>query len=222
MLTIPRKLQIAGATSKEMVWVRSWNASSQNRGRGDNLTTALRTSQQMRQSRTVFRIFAVGFLTLAVAGVWMRRLHRGPPPGLLKDIRAGIGARTATDPDERLLKYLDGRYGPMTDSTNRQQAFVDFFDVDHIKALHFLVQHSPEGQRQANINAMARWLASYRTSLNSAERAALKVKFQGSNGPAMLRRATAQYNSQDVYYRGRTAPVISELLKTMNYLESAP
>ena len=32
----------------------------------------------------------------------------------------------------------------------------------------------------------------------------------------MLRQATAQYNSQDVQYRGQTAPVISQLLKTIN------
>ena len=172
--------------------------------------------------RKLFWVLFVGCLALAAGGVWSRLGHRGPPPGLLKDIRAGIGARTATDPDARLLKYLEGRFGPMSETTNRQQAFIEFFDVDHIKALHLLVQHSPEEQRQANIQAMARWLASYRTSMNSAERVALKARFQGSDGQAMLRRATAQYNSQDVYYRGSTAAVISELLKTMNYVERAP
>jgi hypothetical protein len=176
----------------------------------------------MGKGKLIFRILLAGCLALAAGGVWLRALHHGPPPGLLKDIRAGIGARTVANADERLLKYLEGRYGPMSESTNRQQAFIEFFDVDHIKALHFLVQHSPEELRQANIDAMARWLASYRSSMNSAERAALKNSLQGSNGPAMLRRATAQYNSQDVYYRGSTAAVISELLKTMNYVEKAP
>jgi hypothetical protein len=176
----------------------------------------------MGKDRLIFWIFLAGLAALIAGGLWTRVLHRGPPPGLLQDIRAAVGARTVADPDERLLRYLEGRYGPMTETTNRQRAFVEFFDVEHIQALHFMVQHSPGELRQANIDAMARWLASYRTSMNSAERAALKARFQGPDGRAMLRRATAQYNSQDVYYRGSTAAVISELLKTMNYVERAP
>ncbi len=178
---------------------------------------------EMRKGKVILWTGVAGCLALAVGGfVWSRVLHRGPPPGLLKDIRAGIGARTVADPDERVLKYLEGRYGPMSESTNRQQAFIDFFDVDHIKALHLMVQHSPEAQRQANIQAMARWLAPYRTAMTPAEQQALKVRFQGAKGQAMLRQATAQYNSQDVYYRGSTAAVISELLKTMHAVERAP
>lgn len=164
----------------------------------------------------------LGLAVLLAAGgyLWVRVLHRGPPPGVMKDIRAGLPARSIKDPDERLAKYLENRYGPMTDPANRQQVFVDFFDVDRIKALQFLVQHSPEESRQANIDAMARWVAGYRASLTPQEQAALRDRFLTPEGQAVLRRATAQYNSQDVRYRGSTAPVISQLLRTLSAAES--
>ncbi len=161
---------------------------------------------------------AVLALTLA-AFVWVRILHHGPPRGLIRDIRAGIAARHIQDPDKRLLKYLEVRYGPMSDPANRQRAFLDFFNVDHIKGLQLLVRYSPPTQRQANIEAMARWVAAYRTSLTPEERTALNARFQSAQGKAMLRRATGQYNSEDVQYRGATAPVISQLLRTIYEVE---
>jgi hypothetical protein len=93
---------------------------------------------------------------------------------------------------------------------------VDFFNIEHIKALQLMVRHSPEDQRRANILAMAKWVSSYRESLTAPELAALNARFQTPEGRAMLRQATAQYNSQDVQYRGQTAPVISQLLKTIS------
>jgi len=179
----------------------------------------------MKMSKVKFIGWSIvsGCLVLGVAGfVWVRWLHHGPPPGLMKDIRAGIAARNLKDPDQRLLKYLEVRYGPMSDPTNRQSAFVDFFNLEHIQTLQLLVQHSPESQRQQNIDAMARWVASYRASLSPQERAALSARFQTGQGQAMLRRATAQYNSQDVRYRGSTAPVISQLLRTLYEVQPAP
>jgi len=49
---------------------------------------------------------------------------------------------------------------------------------------------------------MAKWVAGYRESMTPQERAALNARFQTPEGKAMLRRAAAQYNSQDVRYRG--------------------
>jgi uncharacterized protein YgiM (DUF1202 family) len=63
---------------------------------------------------------------------------------------------------------------------------------------------------------MANWVRAYRESLTLPERAGLNARFQTPEGRAMLRQATAQYNSQDVQYRGQTAPVISQLLKTIS------
>lgn len=144
------------------------------------------------------------------------------PAGVMQDLRAGLAARHLEDPDARLRKYLDGRYGPMTDPANRERMFVDFFNPERIDALHWLVNHGPEQERQANVDAMARWLADYRASLTSAECARLNARFQTPEGRAVLARATARYNAQDVHYRGLTAPVISELLQTLNAAERTP
>ncbi len=138
---------------------------------------------------------------------------------MIKDVRAGLAARDLRDPDERIGKYLEERYGSMSLPENRQKAFVDFFEVEHIKVLQLLATHSPENHRQANIDAMARWVSGYRESLTAQERVSLNARFQTPEGKAMLRRATAQYNSQNVRYRGSTAPVISELLRTLNTIE---
>lgn len=168
-----------------------------------------------------WRILGVLLLVLVLVGVALGlAVRRRLPPGLGKDIRAGIAARHIKDPDERLKKYLEGRYGPLSDPANRQQVFLDFFNVEHIKALQLLVKHAPESQRQASIQAMARWIESYRNSLTAQERADLKTRLQGSEGQAMLKRATTQYNSQDVAYRGQTAPVISQLLQTIGSLQN--
>jgi hypothetical protein len=157
---------------------------------------------------------------MVLSAAFLSAIRRRIPPELAKDIRAGLAARGITNPDERLGKYLELRYGTLSDPANRQKAFVDFFDPDHIKALHLMVTHGPETQRQANIQATARWVENYRTSLTPQERAALKAQFQSPEGLATLRRATALYNSQDVQYRGQTAPVISELLKTIYGLQT--
>jgi hypothetical protein len=69
--------------------------------------------------------------------------------------------------------------------------------------------------RQANIDASAKWLVQYRESLTPAEREELGAELQSPDGRAMLRAATAEYNSQDVAYRGQTVPVISQLLTTI-------
>lgn len=167
-------------------------------------------------------VWLVGTAGLMLAGailLWLRVVYFGPPVGIMRDIRAGLAARPIKDPDQRLAKYLEGRYGNLADPTNRQAVFVDFFNPERIKALQALVKHAPEDQRQANIDAMARWLANYRASLTPDERAALNAQFQTPEGRQQLGRATAQYNSQDVHYRGATAPVISELLRTLNEAE---
>jgi hypothetical protein len=157
---------------------------------------------------------------LALAGfVWVRMFHDYPPAELAQDLRAGIAVREIKDPDERFQKYLEHRYGSMSEAANRQKAFLDFFHADHIRALQFMVKHSPAAQRQANIKASADWIAKYRATMTAQERAALNAQLQSATGKAMLKKATAQYNSQDVYYRGNTAPVISQLLTTLHEIQ---
>lgn len=174
--------------------------------------------------RKRFGLVGGGFGLLLVLALlaWLRVVYFGRPVGVMKDIRAGLAARQLKDPDQRLAKYLEGRYGDQNDPANRQQVFVDFFDPERIKALQILVRHAPDEHRQANIDAMARWIARYRDSLSAEERADLNARFRTPEGRAQLGRATAQYNAQDVHYRGQTAPVISELLRTLNEVGPTP
>ena len=174
-----------------------------------------------KRNWTWWRIVGVAFLLLALASTGLLvKLRRTIPPGMSKDIRAGMAARGILDPDERLNRYLELRYGPLSDAANRQKVFMDFFNIDHIRSLQLIVKHSPDDQRQANIRAMAIWVEGYRQTLTDRERAALRTEFQTPEGAAMLRRATAQYNSQDARYRGMTAPVISQLLKTISSVQA--
>lgn len=152
---------------------------------------------------------------VAATAVLAHRIRRRLPAELIPDIRAGIAARSIADPKARLNRYLELRYGPMSDPANRQKVFLDFFNIDHIKALQLMVKHSPPAQRQANIQAMSHWIEDYRNSLTPEQSAALKAQLAGPEGGARLHQATAQYNSQGVEYRGQTAPVISQLLQTL-------
>lgn len=173
------------------------------------------------KSRRIFwRVAGITLLVILVAGaIVVHRIRQRIPPELMQDIRAGIAARNIPDADQRFQKFLEGRYGSQSDPANRQKAFLDFFNVDHIRALQLIVKHSPENMRQANINATAKWLEQYRQSLSPEQRADLRARLQTPDGAAMLRQATAQYNSQDVQYRGQTAAVISQLLKTIASLQ---
>ncbi|MCO5051485.1 MAG: hypothetical protein M9920_04210 [Verrucomicrobiae bacterium] len=167
------------------------------------------------------RLKLVGLaLVLVVSGAvaYWKFLRPHVPRELMREIQAGVAARDLKDPDQRFAKYLEGRYGPMTDAENRERAFLDFFNPEHIRALQLLVAHSPVEQRADSIAATARWVAQYRENLTPEARRSLQAKLDTDAGEAMLRRATAQYNDQDVYYRGQTAPVISELLKTIHAL----
>jgi hypothetical protein len=172
-------------------------------------------------SRSVWRKILIGIVLLFFAAATLIFIgYRRMPPGMTDDIQAGLAARHISDPDARLRKYLEVRYGSMDDPANRQKAFMDFFNIDHIKALQLLVKHAPDERRQESIHAMSRWIASYRQTLTPDERASLHDKFANEQGAALLHRATAQYNSQSVEYRGQTAVVISELLKTLNSVQT--
>ncbi len=186
-------------------------------GPGVQETLISMDTKRRRPWLRVIGILLALLVTAAVAGFFV--IRKRLPPQFSKDVRAGLAARSIQDPDARLNKYLEGRYGPMSDPANRQKVFLGYFDVEHIKAMQLLVKHSPEAQRPANIQAAARWVGNYRQSLTPQDRAALRAQLTSPAGVEMLRRATAQYNSQDVQYRGQTAPVISELLKTIGSLQ---
>jgi hypothetical protein len=160
-----------------------------------------------------------GLITLALVGagiaLWVRTFHHYLPQELVKDVQAGLAARHMPEPTARVEAFLEARYGALTNPTNRQQAFLDFFNVDHIRGLNFIVDHSPASQKQANTQAMAHWIANYRNSMSVEERTALQACLNSEMGRAMLRQATAQFQSQDVYYRGAQQTVVKELMTTL-------
>ena len=170
-----------------------------------------------QKSGITFRqITGVVLIILILIGVVVTHgIRQRLPAGLMQDIRAGVAARNLPDADQRFKKYLELRYGPLSDRANERKAFLDFFNVEHIKSLQFLVKHTPDNLRQANIEATAKWLTQYRQSLTPPEQADLAAQIYSPEGQTMLRAATAQYNSQDVRYRGETVPVISQLLTTI-------
>ena len=153
-------------------------------------------------------------LVLAAVGtaLWVRHFQRYTPAEVLLDVRAGIAAKDAPKPVER---YLELRYGPLTDPANRQRAFLDFFNVGHIQGLHVLVQHAPESRRAEGIHGMAQWIADYRRTMTPAERQALGNFLRSDAGRTAVQQATAQYLSHDVRYRHATASVIAELMTTL-------
>lgn len=156
-------------------------------------------------------VVGVAVLTLGVV-LWIRTFHRYTPLEVVQDIRAGLAARHAPQPVER---FLELRYGPLTEPANRQKAFLDFFNVGHIEGLHLIVSHMQDGERQTNIAAMARWIAEYRRTMSPKEKQALNARLSTPEGRQMLRQATAQYLRQDVHYRAATAGVITQLMTTV-------
>lgn len=161
---------------------------------------------------------SVALVAAALIGavLWVRHFHGYTPVEVAQDLRAAMAARNAERPVER---FLEVRYGPLTEATNRQKAFVDFFNVGHIEGLQLIVRRAPPQHRAHAIDGMAQWVAEYRRNLTPQEKASLREFFHQENGRATLERATAKYLTQDVYYRAATTRVINELMATLVAIE---
>ncbi|HYG35899.1 MAG TPA: hypothetical protein VEC99_14000 [Clostridia bacterium] len=171
-------------------------------------------------SKTKKLLWAVAILLLLTSvgiALWTHRFASYTPAEVTQDIRAAIAAKNAPRPVER---FLELRYGPLTDPTNRKKAFLDFFNVGHIEGLQIIVSRTPEHMKQANMESMARWVADYRNSMSPEEKQALGDFFRSEAGQAQLQKATAQYLKQDVHYRAHTAPVNSELMATVSAVQN--
>ncbi len=165
------------------------------------------------RTRIIVWVGVVGVAVLTLGAVlWIRTFHRYTPLEVVQDIRAGLAARHAPQPVER---FLELRYGSLTQPANRQKAFLDFFNVGHIEGLQIIVAHMQDGERQTNTAAMARWVAEYRRTMSPEEKQALNARLSTADGRRMLQQATAQYLRQDVHYRAATAGVITELMTTV-------
>ena len=170
--------------------------------------------------RLFWWITSATLLVLVVAGACVVHRIRQLPPELMQDIRAGRAARFIADPNQRFEKFLEGRYGPQNDPVNQRNAFLGFFDPDHIKAMQLLVKYSPKNQRQANINAAAKWVQQYRENLTPQQRADLAARILSPEGRANMQQASTVYDSQDVHYRDQSQCVISQLLTTIASLKA--
>ena len=164
-------------------------------------------------NRKVLWVCAAGIALIALAvTLWVRRFHQYTPVEALQDLRAAAQVGHAPRPVER---FLELRYGPLSDPANRQRAFLDFFNVGHIKGLQILARGMGSEQRKASTAAMAQWVADYRTTLTPQEKQSLGAYVRSDAGRANLQQATAQYLRQDARFRASTAPVIQELMTTL-------
>jgi hypothetical protein len=168
-------------------------------------------------SKRTKRIGIALLIVVIAAGIGWTQLRRHlPPKEVMKDVRAAIAARHAPDP---LKRYLEERYGPMNIASNRESAFLGFFDVDHIKGMNFIVAHMPPERRASNVTAMAAWIVNYRDTMTAQEKQDLRQSLNSPEGIGTIRHATAQYLRQDVHYRAANAVVITELMTTITALQ---
>jgi hypothetical protein len=169
-------------------------------------------------SRKALWACAAGMVLMALGvSFWIRRFHHYTPIEALQDLRAAAQVKNAPRPVER---FLELRYGPLTDPANRRKAFLDFFNIGHIKGLYLLASRMTSERRQAHITAMAQWIADYRTTMTPEERAALGAYVRSDAGRAALQEATGQYLQQDVRFRAGTAPAIQELMTTLTAIRN--
>jgi hypothetical protein len=172
----------------------------------------------MKRRTRLILVWSFVLITCLAVGVVLRvrYLYHYTPVEAIQDVKAGIAARNAPEP---VTRFLELRYGSLTEPENRQKAFLDFFNIGHIKGLQYITSHLPEAKRKEHTAAMARWVASYRRQMTPAEKAALRTSLGADGGKAIVQAATAQYLSQDVHYRATTAPVITELLTTLTEIQ---
>jgi hypothetical protein len=174
------------------------------------------------KKRTKIIILGAGIVAVALVGagsaLWTRTFQHYSPRELLKDVRAGLAARDIQQPKARVEAFLTARYGPLTESANRQHAFLDLFNVDHVKALDLIAGHSPASQQQADTQGMAEWIAQYRKTMTVEERAALRACINSKSGQSMLRQSTAHYMAQEESVRNAQKPVMMELTATLTSL----
>jgi hypothetical protein len=160
----------------------------------------------------------VALLLIIGAVFWMSRLGTYTPVAAYRDVRAAMQVSTewqAGRTERPVKRFLEIRYGPLTDAGNRQTALLDFFNVDHIEGLYLVLQRLPQGRRQLRIAEMADWIAEYRQTMSADEKHALQAYFGSAEGKAQIRQATRGYLTKDSVFRAETAPVIEELMATL-------
>lgn len=162
------------------------------------------------------RLFWAGAGLLLIMGaclaLWTLRFPTYTPLAVAQDVRAASQAGSVEE-------FLELRYGPLTEPTNRQKAFLDFFNPDHLEGLYRIVSLLDGERKDAVVTAMSAWIADYRRGLTSKERETLRAYINSDAGRATIQKAAAAYLREDVAYRAATAPVVAELMATLVALQ---
>lgn len=166
------------------------------------------------------KLLWAGAITVAVVVlgyiVWTRRFHDYTPIEAALDLKAGYAARHAPIPAR---KFLELRYGPQTESTNRTAAFIDLFNSGHIEGLCLIVGNRSDQGTRKGIEDVAEILRDHRRNMTPDEKKALAEHFNSPAGQAQVHAATASYQSKDARFRAVAAPVIQELMTTLAELQ---
>jgi hypothetical protein len=155
-------------------------------------------------------------LALVTSGAWSWKTRAPLLKEVALDLKAGARARGAEDQYKR---FLELRYGSMTNPANRQKVFLGYFDTNHLEGMYRLVSFMNAGERKKNIAASAEWLAEYRENMTVPERDALMDWMRSPKGRANIQRASGIYRSREIGYRAATEPVIRELMTTLGELQ---
>lgn len=158
---------------------------------------------------------SVAFVVLG-AILWARRFHDYTPIEAALDLKAGFAARHAPVPAK---EFLELRYGPQTNATNRTAAFIDLFNSGHIEGLCLIVGNRSDQGTRKGIEDVAQILRDHRRAMTPDEKKALADHFNSASGRAQVQAATASYQSKDVRFRAVAAPVIQELMTTLAVLQ---
>src|SRR3989304_5912237 len=100
-------------------------------GRGQRANQ--KKSRGMTRSMRYKRLCCAGGVLIVIAGAlalwWNHRWGKYAPSSAYRDVLAAMRVGDAGKPVEA---FLNLRYGDMESADNRQRAFVEFFNVDHI------------------------------------------------------------------------------------------
>jgi len=160
---------------------------------------------------------AIGVVVVVLGAIlWARRFHDYTPIEAALDLKAGFAARHAPVPAR---KFLELRYGPQSNATNRTAAFIDLFNSGHIEGLYLIVGNRSDQGTRKGIEDVAQILRDHRRAMTSDEKKALADHFNSASGRAQVQAATASYQSKDARFRAVAAPVIQELMTTLAVLQ---
>ena len=130
---------------------------------------------------------------------------QGTPRARLTD--RGIVAVDVSDGPQPVERFLEPRYGLLTDPASPQKAFVDFSNIGHTKEMHDIASRMESEKGQAATMAVAQWIADYRATMTLDEKAALGAYVRSDAARAIVHQTSGHHLLQhDVRLRASAAP----------------